>query len=70
MDNVPVNVFVALAANENANCWLQARTFTENSIGDPFRQQWVKETALSSLSYRRVTFLEIDSFSNSEPRHW
>ena len=36
MDGVPVDVFVALAANENANCWLQARTFTENGIGDAF----------------------------------
>ena len=34
MDSVPVAVFVALAANENANCWLQARTFAED--GNPF----------------------------------
>lgn len=36
-DGVPVDVFVALAANENANCWLQARTFDED--GNPFPTQ-------------------------------
>ncbi|MCG8625603.1 MAG: hypothetical protein MJE68_26835 [Proteobacteria bacterium] len=36
MDNVPIDVFIALAGNENANCWLQARTFAEGGIGDAF----------------------------------
>jgi hypothetical protein len=36
MDNVPIGVFMALAGNENANCWLQARTFAVSGIGDAF----------------------------------
>ena len=35
MDGVPIDVFVALAANENADCWLQARTFAENGAAIP-----------------------------------
>ena len=34
MDSVPIAVFMAIAGNENANCWLQARTFGED--GNPF----------------------------------
>ena len=34
MDGVPIDVFMALAANEEADCWLQARTFAQN--GDAF----------------------------------
>ena len=33
-DNVPLGVFQALAMNEQADCWLQARTFAMN--GQPF----------------------------------
>ena len=34
MDGVPNVVFRALAENQNANCWLQVRTFSES--GEPF----------------------------------
>lgn len=34
MDGVPIAIFVALAANQNASCWLQVHTFAEN--GEPF----------------------------------
>ena len=36
MDGVPISVFVALAAGQNANCWLQARTFAMDSTNTPF----------------------------------
>ena len=34
-DGVPIDIFVAVAANNNANCWLQARTFDESGNAFP-----------------------------------